>query len=158
MSLEFSLYLFLSTVAFESYKNFNKVYPSFVVIFRDGVSEGRYNIVLKTEVENLERSAKNKNPRCKLSFVCVNKRIVTRFFDTRNDNLNNPISGTVVNSDIVSNLYSQFYLVSQSTTQGTVSPSSYDIIYNMCEWSVGDYQKLAYKLCHLYYNWTVIMI
>ena len=48
-----------------------------------------------------------------------------------------------------------FYLVSQSVRQGTVNPTSYNVIK---EPSIGalppqHMQALTYKLCHLYYNW-----
>ena len=42
----------------------------------------------------------------------------------------------------------------QSTNQGTVSPTHYNIIYDFSGWSLDRHQLLAYKLCHLYYNWA----
>lgn len=142
-------------VACQEYRRRNGCFPSHVIIFRDGVSEGQYNTVLQTEVKQMQDALNNLNPSCQISFVCVNKRIITRLISTDRDRLSNPVSGTTVHQDIVNAHVPQFFLVSQSTTQGTVSPTSYDIILNHKEWCIEDFQKLTYKLCHLYYNWTV---
>ena len=42
----------------------------------------------------------------------------------------------------------------QSTNQGTVSPTHYNLIYDSSGWNLDRHQLLAYKLCHLYYNWA----
>jgi aubergine-like protein len=44
--------------------------------------------------------------------------------------------------------------VSQSVRQGTVSPTSYNVIYDNSELDPDKIQRLTYKLCHLYYNWS----
>lgn len=126
-----------------------------MVLYRDGISEGLYNIILKTEIKQIEQIMEKLTGTSRVSVICVNKRIITRFFSTEKDRLGNPMSGTVVNTDVVSNNVAQFFLVSQSTTQGTVSPTSYDVIMKNEQWDLIHYQKLTYKLCHLYYNWTV---
>ena len=51
-----------------------------------------------------------------------------------------------------------FYLVSQSVRQGTVNPTSYNVIHDSTGADgkgllPGHMQALTYKLCHLYYNW-----
>lgn len=48
-----------------------------------------------------------------------------------------------------------FYLVSQTTGRGTVSPTYYNIIYDDNGLKPDHMQRLTYKLCHLYYNWQV---
>merc|ERR1712113_890361 len=45
------------------------------------------------------------------------------------------------------------YLVSQSVRQGTVNPTSYNIIKNTSRMKPDHIQQLTYKQCHLYYNW-----
>ena len=47
-----------------------------------------------------------------------------------------------------------FFLISQSVRQGTVSPTSYNIIEDTFGLSPERMQMLTYKMCHLYYNWT----
>ena len=46
-----------------------------------------------------------------------------------------------------------FFLVSQSVRQGTVNPTSYNVIEDSSGLKPEHIQKLTYKLCHLYYNW-----
>ncbi len=48
-----------------------------------------------------------------------------------------------------------FFLVSQSVRQGTVSPTSYNVIYDSTTFKVNHIQSLTYKLTHLYFNWQV---
>lgn len=48
-----------------------------------------------------------------------------------------------------------FFLVSQSVRQGTVTPTHYNIIYDNTGLKPDHMQRLTYKLCHLYYNWPV---
>ena len=48
-----------------------------------------------------------------------------------------------------------FFLVSQSVRQGTVSPTNYHIIYDTSGFKPDHIQRLTYKLTHLYYNWQV---
>jgi len=54
-----------------------------------------------------------------------------------------------------------FYLVSQHVTQGTVSPTHYNVIVDTLNETTatcmtpGILQKLTFKLTHMYYNWSV---
>ena len=43
--------------------------------------------------------------------------------------------------------------MSQSVRQGTVNPTSYNVIRDNSGLTPDHLQKLTYKLCHLYYNW-----
>ena len=80
----------------------------------------------------------------------------------------NPPSGTVVDSDVTLperfflvcfyNLYNptpryDFFLVSQSVNQGTVNPTSYNVVKDTSGLMPKHIQALTYKLTHLYYNW-----
>ena len=51
-----------------------------------------------------------------------------------------------------------FFLVSQKANQGTVSPTSFNIIEDTTGTPPDIHQKLAYALTHLYYNWPVISL
>ena len=84
----------------------------------------------------------------------------------------NPPSGTVVDSDVTlperfalsKLLYAtlnsklilcryDFFLVSQSVNQGTVNPTSYNVVKDTSGLLPKHIQALTYKLTHLYYNW-----
>ena len=81
----------------------------------------------------------------------------------------NPPSGTVVDSDVTLPerfaLFDKlcrmmdflfrydFFLVSQSVNQGTVNPTSYNVVKDTSGLLPKHIQALTYKLTHLYYNW-----
>uniref|UniRef100_H2YJ64 Piwi-like protein 1 n=1 Tax=Ciona savignyi TaxID=51511 RepID=H2YJ64_CIOSA len=46
-----------------------------------------------------------------------------------------------------------FFVVSQSVREGTVSPTHYNVVYDTSTLKPDHMQRLTYKLCHLYYNW-----
>ena len=46
-----------------------------------------------------------------------------------------------------------FFLVSQSVRQGTVTPTHYNVVWDTLGLPPDRMQRLTYKLCHLYYNW-----
>ncbi len=48
-----------------------------------------------------------------------------------------------------------FYLVSQSTTQGTVNPTHYNVVCDTTCLLPDQLQRLSHKLTHMYYNWPV---
>ena len=65
----------------------------------------------------------------------------------------NPPSGTVVDDVVTLPERYDFFLVSQSVRQGTVNPTSYNVIKDNSGLKPGHLQRLTYKLTHLYYNW-----
>ena len=67
----------------------------------------------------------------------------------------NPMPGTVVDAQVTRPEYFDFYLIPQAVGQGTVTPTHYNIIHFETSLTVDHMQKIAYKLCHIYYNWTV---
>ena len=48
-----------------------------------------------------------------------------------------------------------FFVVSQSVNQGSVSPTSYNVISDNTGLNPDKMQRLAYKLTHCYFNWSV---
>lgn len=47
-----------------------------------------------------------------------------------------------------------FFIVSQCVRQGTVSPTSYNVISDNSGLSPDHLQRMTYKFTHLYYNWS----
>merc|ERR1712211_143034 len=76
----------------------------------------------------------------------------TRFF-RMNGQPSNPPSGSVVDDVVTLPERYDFFLVSQSVRQGTVNPTSYNVIVDNSGFKPEHIQKLTYKLTHLYYNW-----
>jgi len=47
-----------------------------------------------------------------------------------------------------------FFVVSQSVRQGSVSPTSYNVIFDNSGLDPDKMQRFTYKMTHLYYNWS----
>ncbi|GAB1602280.1 piwi-like protein 1 [Argonauta hians] len=136
------------------YHELNNCFPERIFIFRDGVGDGQLNVLLNYEVKQYTEAFKNfEAANFRLTVVVVKKRINTRLFSKYGNQWNNPLPGTVVDSDIVRNEWYDFFIVSQSVRQGTVSPTHYNVIYDTSGLKPDHIQKLTYKMCHLYYNW-----
>jgi len=142
-----------------NYRRHNPKLPDRVVIYRDGVGEGQLANVHKNETAAYLGACQDIDPdyNPKLTVIVVTKRVPMRFFLKRGPNeYVNPRPGTMVDATVTkhqSEMY-DFYIVSQSTNQGTVSPTHYNIIHDNSGWTMDRHQLLAYKLCHLYYNWA----
>lgn len=138
----------------EEYRKVHGSYPAKILFFRDGVNENQIHYVIQHEVENLKKVLAKQyasvNQELRFAFVIVNKRLNTRIF--KGDR--NPLPGTVVDDAITLPERYDFYLVSQSVRQGTVSPTSYSIVFDSLQLTPNKMQILTYKMCHLYYNWS----
>ena len=64
----------------------------------------------------------------KFTFIIVNKRINTKFIQKAGANHLNPPSGTIVDDVVTLPERYDFFLISQSVTQGTVNPTSYNVV------------------------------
>jgi len=140
------------TKALHEYQRVHRALPSRILIYRDGVGEGQASYVFEHEIKNIQRAlnAIYKGQEYRLCFIVVSKRINTRFF--RRDG--NPSPGTVVDDVVTLPERYDFFLVSQSVKQGTVSPTNYNILYDNLGLSPDRLQIFTYKMTHLYYNWS----
>ncbi|XP_068083901.1 piwi-like protein Siwi [Anabrus simplex] len=138
--------------ALRQYNAYNNCLPQRILLYRDGVGEGQVAYVFQQEVELLRKKLKEiyGEHECKLAYIIVTKRLNTRLFY----GLENPPPGTVVDGVITLPQRYDFYLVSQSVHQGTVSPTSYNVISDNLGLEPDQLQRLTYKLTHLYYNWN----
>ena len=151
------------------------VFPGRIIVYRDGVSDSQRKTLKEIEIKaflrafedlKLEHGMKVKP---QLLFVCVNKRLAVKFFSGDNlekGGLANPSQGTIVSSEITSGR--DFYLISQKSQQGSVSPTHYFVLgyyTNINEEYVEvadtipddifkNIQVLTYKLCYMYFNWS----
>lgn len=142
------------TQAIRKYRDANQKTPSRIIFYRDGVGEGQIQYVKETEIAAIKSVFKDEGFTPQLAFIIVSKRISNKFFQANNGGaLINPPSGSVVDDVVTLPERYDFYLVSQSVRQGTVNPTSYNIIENTTQFTPDIFQKLTYKLCHLYYNW-----
>jgi aubergine-like protein len=146
--------------ALKTYCEVNGCLPERILMYRDGVSDGEIHYIHNGEVKVLERTLKEVYAESgegitpKFCFIVVSKRINTRFFINKPSGLDNPGSGVVVDSTVTLPERYDFYLISQSVRQGTVSPTSYNVIADTFGLTSDRLQILTYKLTHLYYNWS----
>jgi len=138
--------------ALTAYQKANNSLPSVVIMYRDGVGDGQIPIVHDTEIKALKAAMARFDEKIQLIFIIVSKRINTKFFTARKPE-QNPNSGTVVDDVVTLPERYDFFLVSQSVREGTVNPTSYNVIYDSYGLKPDHVQRLTYKLTHLYYNW-----
>ncbi|XP_042316537.1 piwi-like protein 4 [Sceloporus undulatus] len=131
--------------------------PARIIVYRDGVGDGQLRMVVDYEVPQLlsvlnECSGGFRRPR--LSVVVVRKKSLCRFFTEANRSLQNPPVGTVIDMEATRPEWYDFFLISQLVRQGTVNPTYYNVVYDDNGLKPDHMQRLTYKMCHLYYNWT----
>jgi hypothetical protein len=99
--------------------------PENIVIFRDGVSEGQFNMVLDKELPSIREACKllyqgNKMPR--ISLIVSVKRHQTRFYPSDPKHIHprskSPKEGTVVDRGITNARYWDFFLQAHASLQG----------------------------------------
>jgi len=144
------------TNGLKKYQEVNGRLPDRIILFRDGVGDGHIPVVFKDELPQIQKAfstvgGSEYKPR--FAFVIVTKRVHTRYFKMDGNNIVNPIPGTVVDDVITRPERYDFYLVPQCVRQGTVTPVSYNVIFDESGLSPTNMQRLAYKLCHMYFNW-----
>lgn len=89
-----------------------------------------------------------------ITYLTSNKKTNVKLFFEDNHELNNCPPGTVIEKEITTENFKDFYLISQKTTQGVSQPTHYYIAYQDKPVNEKDVYMLVYKLCYLYYNWT----
>jgi hypothetical protein len=116
-------------------RNSNRL-PTKVIVYRDGVSEGQYRLVLEKEypsfVKAFEKLYGDASKHPKISIIIVGKRHHTRFYPT---NLNdtdgrtgNPKPGTIVDRGVTGEKLFDFFLLAHQGLQGTSKPAHYVVI------------------------------
>merc|ERR1719348_863584 len=141
--------------ALRKYAEINGNLPARIIMYRDGVGDGQIPYVMEheiTAIQNCFRAAGLTDDQLLFTYIIVSKRINTRFFKMTGKP-SNPPSGTVVDDVVTLPERYDFFLVSQSVRQGTVNPTSYNVIKDTSGLKPQHLQALTYKLTHLYYNW-----
>lgn len=141
--------------ACEHYYKVNNAYPEKLIIYRDGISDGQLSMVKEHEIPQIEKafSMLDANYKPLLAVIIVKKRGNTRFFARSRGGLMNPPCGSVIDSVVSRAEWFDFYLISQCVTQGTVNPTHYNVIHDTIGLKPDHYQRLSFKLTHMYYNW-----
>jgi hypothetical protein len=116
-------------------KNGNAL-PQRILIYRDGVSEGQYETVLREELPLIRTACDSvypaKAPKPKLAVVVVGKRHHTRFYPISDEDhdgrTGNPKNGTVVDRGITMERGWDMFLQAHTGLQGTTRPAHYVVL------------------------------
>lgn len=133
---------------------FNKRAPSKILIYRDGVSEGQYKIVIEDELKQIREACKEilgPNTMPKITVVVVGKRHHTRFYPTdatTADFKGNPLNGTVVDRGVTMEKGFDFFLQAHAALQGTAKPSHYVVILDEMKLGAEELQTITHHLCY----------
>ncbi|RHY23498.1 hypothetical protein DYB32_009171 [Aphanomyces invadans] len=152
----------LESMAVELLKAFyseTKRKPSQILFFRDGVSEGQFQMVLNYEITALHAACAKLEPgyRPKITFVVVGKRHHTRFFPTsaqHADRSGNVKAGTVIDTGVCHPTENDFYLMSHAGLQGTSRPAHYHVLLDEIGFTPDELHNLAFRLTHTYARCT----
>jgi len=161
--------------AIAKYFEFNgkKFFPEYIFFFRDGVGEGQVPTILTYEVTQILNGFKSINASYNPKFaeIIITKRINDRIFSMdggsgpgtqqgrggyqqQKGGLNNPPSGTIVAQSIVSNNGFDYFVVAQNVTQGTCTPTHYNVIYDNTGLTQDIFWELTFFQCFNYFNWN----
>ncbi|KAL9596726.1 MAG: hypothetical protein Q9219_005601 [cf. Caloplaca sp. 3 TL-2023] len=148
----------------------NRRLPENIIVYRDGVSEGQYNLVLQKELPTLRKACEDVYPatmtkegKPHMTIAIVGKRHNTRFYPTKKeeaDGFSNPQNGTVVDRGVTEARNWDFYLQAHTAIQGTARPAHYYIVYDQIFrerkvqapflTAADAFEDLTHNLCYLF--------
>ncbi|CAN0854966.1 Protein argonaute 2 [Linum grandiflorum] len=141
----------------ESYARLNTTKPEKIVIFRDGVSEGQFDMVLNEELLDMKSVFRSNNYNPTVTLIVAQKRHQTRLFpeNQRDGGFTGNVSpGTVVDTKIVHPFEFDFYLCSHYGSLGTSKPTHYHVLWDEHSFTSDQVQKLIYNLCFTFARCT----
>lgn len=147
----------------------NKTLPDNILVYRDGVSEGQYDIVINEELPAIRAACSalypasdTKSGKPHISIIIVGKRHNTRFYPTKKEDADrngNPMNGTVVDRGVTEARNWDFFLQAHTAIQGTARPAHYYVIYDQIFRNLKSTQfttaadaleDLTHNMCYLY--------
>ncbi|KAA3677270.1 eukaryotic translation initiation factor 2C, partial [Paragonimus westermani] len=133
------------------YRNSDGRFPTRLIFYRDGVSEGQFENVLVEELASIQRacSGLRQGYEPAITYIVVQKRHHVRFQPT-NPRQRNVDPGTVVDTHVTHPREFDFYLCSQEGIQGTSKPAHYHVLYDDSNWTSDALQRFTFFLCHAY--------
>mmetsp|Transcript_18130 Transcript_18130/g.32433 ORF Transcript_18130/g.32433 Transcript_18130/m.32433 type:complete len:775 (-) Transcript_18130:767-3091(-) len=142
-----------------AFKTENGIAPVRLIVFRDGVSDSQIDGVLNLEVKAfklafaqlLTEGVLTAPPT--LLYTVVSKKVDARFYAT-GPQCTNPPLGTCIDSVITKASAYDFYLMPARATQGAMTPTYFNVVFDDTGRPCHEIQTLAYRLCYAYYNWS----
>lgn len=113
-------------------------FPENIIVFRDGVSEGQYQLVKETELPLLRQACDEVYPAAnqskpRITIVIVTKRHHKRFYPTAEDtadNGSNCKAGTIIDRGITEARSWDFYIMPHTALKGTAKPTYYFVVHD----------------------------
>ncbi|KAK4255929.1 hypothetical protein QN277_008856 [Acacia crassicarpa] len=137
----------------DCYRRLNKVKPEKIVIFRDGVSEGQFDMVLNEELRDVKSVFQKQNYFPTITLIVAQKRHQTRLFHEQ-ASAGNVSPGTVVDTKVVHPFEFDFYLCSHYGSLGTSKPTHYHVLWDEHRFTSDELQKLIYDMCFTFVRCT----
>ncbi|KZT22267.1 argonaute-like protein [Neolentinus lepideus HHB14362 ss-1] len=142
----------------EAFKKRNNTLPRRVLVYRDGVSEGQFAIVVNDELPKIRDAFKKlSTPQAqykpKLTIVICGKRHHTRFYPTEEGNADdkgNPRPGTVVDQGVTAVYDFDFFLQAHGGLQGTTRPTHYYVVYDEIGFNADQLQGLTNEVSYMF--------
>jgi eukaryotic translation initiation factor 2C len=137
-------------------KNGDKLYPSKIVFYRDGVSEGQFQQVLDLEWPQIQSVIQKKYDaigqiHAPVVLLSVQKRHHTRFYPKFGTNLidkeGNPRPGLIVDDAVTSLDKFDWFLQSHHALLGTAKPANYVVLQDQIGCDVDALQKGTHWQC-----------
>ncbi|KAF8065231.1 argonaute-like protein [Lyophyllum atratum] len=140
------------------FKARSKSLPQRVLVYRDGVSEGQFPIVVDEELPAIKAAFKKFDTaqapyRPKLSIVICGKRHHTRFYPTEAANADhngNPKAGTVVDRGVTAIYHFDFFLQAHGGLQGTTRPTHYYVVHDEIGFKADELQGLTNAVSYMF--------
>ncbi|PWA71048.1 protein argonaute 2 [Artemisia annua] len=133
-----------------AYEELNGMKPKKIVVFRDGVSDSQFDMVLNKEMGDMKKAIYTKTYCPLITFVVARKRHNIRLFSDDERVWGNVPPGTVVDTAIVHPFEFDFYLCSHFGATGTSKPTHYTVIWDENGFSSDEMQKLIYHMSYLF--------
>ncbi|KAI9435236.1 argonaute-like protein [Russula earlei] len=141
-----------------AYRTKNKDLPQRILVYRDGVSEGQFPIVVQDEIPKIRASFRKFDTvqsqyRPKLTVVICGKRHHTRFYPTEAANADhngNPKPGTIVDRGVTAIYEFDFFLQAHGGLQGTTRPTHYYVVCNEMDMNADDLQNLTNTISYTF--------
>jgi eukaryotic translation initiation factor 2C len=146
----------------------DKKLPTKILYYRDWVNQGQYDKVKATELEEIRAAymevakAKGVKEKFDLTALVVTKRHHTRFYPLNphdgkqtDGKPKNCKPGTMVERDITSPYFIDFFLQSHSGLEGTTKPAHYFVLQNDMNWTARELQDFTHEICYTYARATL---